>query len=149
MANLQADQVKGHFALYAVFQVEFAVSELEFYVQAVFNANFHFDWRILNRLILQVLDEKLLFFCYFCVLTDDCDEHIVADSNHDSIVGLKLLFSFSELKGIAHVVGERAWRLQISDELQESAGLFSVNQILQLADQLDPDALMIKLLPLA
>jgi hypothetical protein len=75
----------------AVFQVEFAILKFELYVQTVFNAYLHLDWRVLDGLFLQILDDKFFLLSHFRVLTIDRHVNVVANPYHDAIVRLELL----------------------------------------------------------
>jgi hypothetical protein len=44
--NFDSDKIEEHFAQNAIFEMELALIEFKFDVQALLDADFHFDWSI-------------------------------------------------------------------------------------------------------
>ena len=88
---------------------------------------------------------EFFFLCNLGVLSVDGHIDVVAHPAHYPIVSLKLLFAPIELEGVSRIVCQRSGRLQVAHQLQECGALVAVYQVLQLAYQLDADALMIEL----
>jgi len=127
LANLNPDQIEVDFAMNTVLQVEFAILKFELYVQTIFNAHLHLDGRVLDWLILQILDDKFFLFRHFGILAINRHVDVVANAHHDPIVRLELLLRLLELKWIALIISQSAWGVQVSNELQERRRLLAVN----------------------
>lgn len=91
LANLDAYQVEVNFALNTVFEVELAILKLELYVQTVFNAYLHLDGRVLNWLLLQILNDEFFLLRHLGVLAVDRHVDVISDAHHDAVVRLELL----------------------------------------------------------
>ena len=128
--------------------MEGLLCELEFDVEALFNADLHLNRRVLARLLAHVLHDELFLLrdAIIVAIDDDVDE--VAQPHHDAVVGFELLFNAIEREVVRHVVSERTGRLQVSHELQEDAVLVFVVEVPYDPDKLDTDTEMVQLLVL-
>ena len=104
MFDFNSDKIKVYFSKYAIFQMEFAMIELEFDVQTFFNADLHFDGSIGIWFGANIGNNKFLFLSYPIVISIDNHIDVVSQINHYAIVGLKLFFNPIELKIIRDIV---------------------------------------------
>lgn len=146
--NLDANEVEIDLALDAVLQMKLTISELKFNMETVLDTDLHLDGRVQLRLLIQVLNDELFLLGNLGVVAIDDDVDVVLDANHYPIVAFELLFSSIELEVVGMVIRQGARRLQVSDKLQEGRVLVLVDHVLDLSDQLDPDAKVVKLLAL-
>ena len=117
--------------------------ELKLDVKAFFNANLHLDGLMLLHFLMdEVLYNELLFLRDTIVLPVDADVDVVADAHVDSMVRLELLLDSIEREIVCHVVGQRARRLQISNQLREDGVLFIVKLILNDSDKFNTNTLV-------
>lgn len=93
------------------------VGELELYVQALFNAYFHFNRNIYLWLCAQVLYNELFFFRDSIVVPVYNNVDVVSKSYYNAIIGLELLFHPIEREVVSHIIGESTRRLKVSDKL--------------------------------
>lgn len=107
-------------------------------MQTLLDPHLHFYGRVKRRLITDILDNELLLFRYFVVAAINYHVKVVADSDNDSIVGLKLFFDTVELEIVVHIISQAAGRLQVTHELQESATLSLVVEVFDYPGELNP-----------
>ena len=86
MRDLNTDQFKVHFSKNAIFQMEFTLIELKFYMQAFFDADFHLDWPIRLWLLALVAHNELFFFCYSIIVSVYYYINEISQPNHNSVV---------------------------------------------------------------
>ena len=104
-------------------------------MKALFDTYFHLYRPVIFWLSPSIGHKKFFLLGDFIVVTIDDDIDIVAESAHDPIVRLKLLFYSVKLKIILHIVRQRPWRLQIPHNLQKSAILVFVKQVFYDSDK--------------
>ena len=127
--------------------MEMLLIEFELDVKAFLDSNFHLDlWVFLGLLSHDVIHDKLFLFCDAIVASIDANVDEVADSHVDPIVRLELLLNSVEGKVVCHVVSEGTWGLQFTHQLCKDRILILILKVLNDADQLNTDALMIELL---
>ena len=100
--------------------MKFAAIEFKFDVKTLFNTNLHLDWSILIWLRAKVCNYELFLLGDSVVVTVYDNVDVIAKSNHDSIVALKLLFNPVELEIVLDAICKRARWFQISHNLKES-----------------------------
>ena len=123
--------------------------ELKLDVKAFFNADLHLDGLMLLHFFMdEILHDELLFLRDAIVLPVDADVDVVADAHVDSMVRLELLLHSIEREIVCHVVGQRARRLQVSNQLREDGVLFIVKLVLNYSNKLNTNALVIQFLVL-
>lgn len=123
--------------------MELALIKFELDVEALFDADLHLDGLVHFGLLARVAHNEFLFFGDPIIRPVDDDEDVVAQLNDNSVIALKLLLYAVELEIMRHIVSERAGRLQVSHNLQEGEVLILVELVLNDADELDSDTLMI------
>jgi len=125
--------------------------ELKLNVEALLDADLHLDLLVLLLLLLvvlaaDVLHDEVLLLRHPVVLPIDADIDVVADAHVDPLIRLELLLHPIEREVVGHVVGQRAGRLQIANQLGEDRVVILVQLVLDEADELDADALVLQLL---
>lgn len=143
MLDLDSHQIKVDLAENTVLEVELTLIELEFYMQALFNADLHLDGPIRLRLLALVAHDELLLLRYSIIVPIYYYVNVIPKSNHNTVIGLKLLFDSIELEVVGDVFRECTWWLQIPHNLQENRILVLIVQILDDADELDSNTQMI------
>ena len=123
--------------------MELALIEFELDVEALFNADLHLDRLVDFGLLTSVAHDEFLFLGDPIIRPVDNDKDVVAQPDDDSVIALKLLFDAVELEIVRHIVSEGTGRLQVSHNLQEGKVLVLVVEVLDDADELDPDTLMV------
>ena len=124
------------------------MQELKLNMQTLLYTNLHLYWLINCGCLRDILNNKFLLLGDSVITSIDDHVDIVAESHHDSIVRFELLFHAIKGKIIGHIIGEGAWRLQVTHQLQKCRILLVVVQVLYHAHQLHPNPQMIQLLPL-
>lgn len=146
MLDLDANQIEVDLAEYAILQVELARIEFELDVEALFNADLHLDRLVDLGLLASVAYNEFLFLGDPIIRPVDNDGDVVAKLDDDAIVAFKLLLDTVELEIVRHIVSEGAGWLQVSHNLEECEVLVLVVSVLNDADELDPDTLMVNAL---
>ena len=123
--------------------MELARIEFELDVKTLFNADLHLDWLVDLGLLASVAHNEFLFLGDPIIRPVDNDGDVVAQLDDNAIVAFKLLLDAVELEIVRHIVSERAGRLQVSHNLQECEVLILVVEVLNDADELDSDTLMV------
>ena len=111
--------------------------ELEFDVEAFFDAHLHLDWSILVWLRPRIGHDELFFLRYPVVIPVDHHVNVVTKSHHYSVVAFKLLLHSIELKVVLHVVSQGSGGFEITHDLEELGVLVLVIEVLDNSDQLD------------
>ena len=123
--------------------------EFKLDMETFLNADFHLDLLMFFLFLFHdVVDDEFLLLCNAIVVTIDTDVDEVAYAHVDAIVRLKLFLNSIERKIVRHVVSERPWRLQVTNELSKDRVMILVEVILDDADEFDSDAHVIQLLVL-
>lgn len=112
-------------------------------MKALFDADLHLDRLVHFGLLARVANDEFLFLGDPIIRPVDNDEDVVAQLNDDSVVALELLLYAVELEIVRDIVSERTGRLEISHNLQEGEVLILVKLVLNDADELDSNALMV------
>lgn len=110
-------QVEVDLAKNTIFQVELWLIEFELYMQAFLDADLHFNWSICVRLFSFIRHDELFLFRYTVIVPVYYDIDIIPESDHYTVVCLKLLFNSIELEVIGDILCKRSWWFQISDNL--------------------------------
>ena len=111
MLDFDSHQIEKDFSENTIFQVKFALIELEFNMQTFFYPNFHFNRSICVWLYSDVRDNKFFFFCYPIIVSINDHVYVVSQLYHNTIVALKLLFDSVELEVVRHIIRQCAWWL--------------------------------------
>ena len=91
--------------------MEFALIELKFDVEALLNADFHFDWTILFRFFLCITHYELLFFCDTIVASVYDNIDVVPKTDCYSSVGLVLALNAIKLEIVRGIIAYLSRRL--------------------------------------
>lgn len=128
--------------------MEARVGKLELNVEALLDADLHFNGQVFLFFFAHILNQKLFFLGNSIVvaINDHVDE--VAQPHHNAIVTFKLLFDSIEGKVVGHVIFELPWGFQVSDQLQKDGVLVLIVQVFDEADQFDANPQMIQLFAL-
>lgn len=118
--------------------MELRVGKLKFDVKALLDSYLHFYGRVKRWLVTNILDDEFFLFGYFVVATINYHVEVVADSDDNSIVGLKLFFNTVELEIVVHIISQAAGGLKVAHELQESAALSLVVEVFDYPGELNP-----------